>query len=926
MGTVKGKIEVNVNQEKTSASLVFTPQSPGKVWDLKNVLDLLEKEKITYGVNREDIQKALKQFGDSKKNTRSGPVARGVDPEAASLGDFHLIKKEIEPSLKSIMAQAVRKAGPPEFSEKINQEIREASYFSKEEIIGSFSEGKEGQEGTSVFGEKIPIPTELEKDSFLIGKGIVKTTRNELKTQKNGFVRLGENWADLVPFENHRWKISANEEDTALYLEFSPGVGSPQVPKAEQILEEAEKLSARGNYIDSAVINQFIADTIRSGKTAKLPLEKGEDSYIAIETDPLNIKAELVLIKGKSKGKPLSLKAVSKLINESGLKKLDSEKTKKEIMDFYRSKEGEVRLLLCEGTPPGRGKERSLNFSIPFLDQSYLELLIDKVELDDTLISRYSSIKKFPIEKIQKIAMVEKDQVIFTLSPDAKGKDGVDVFGKPVPGLKGNDPRLNLYENIEFQKGTAKAAIPGILEIGEDEDNNTYYARIREHSNAPITINISDNKMSALLSVGLASGTGFAADNTMISEALKKAGVVAGLMEESIDKAAETSGLGEVITDLVVAEGKFPLDGNRELKLLHDIDYRDKNKNYAPMKAGDKIGYLNVSTEDSEGYTVTGEPLVIEQDEDEIEIGANISQNETDELDQVELIAEKSGRLIFTGSKLFIQDTILIEGDLSPHMGKVDFPGNVMINGTVLSKAMVRAGENITIAGVVQAALVSAGGLIRVDKGIKGSQKAVLRGQIIEFDYAEEANIMAVEKIKCHKAMMRCKVQCNGFLDLNEKGTRLVGGEVKARNGMDVETIGNERGIETIIHFGQDFLIEDQISQLNRDLEKINIQINRIDEIIEKARGRADKQDVLMKARDKKVRILKGMDKKNVKIFLLREKFEEHFESSVKVRGDLFEGTQFYSHGRSLTINTRKRSVEIYFSRDNGKISERPLK
>ncbi|MDC7222908.1 MAG: FapA family protein [Spirochaetales bacterium] len=342
------------------------------------------------------------------------------------------------------------------------------------------------------------------------------------------------------------------------------------------------------------------------------------------------------------------------------------------------------------------------------------------------------------------------------------------------------------------------------------------------------------------------------------------------------------------------------------------------------LKEGEDVGFLE-SSGDSGGFTVTGEALDAEPGADSVEIGENIGEMETDEQDVLKLVAEKSGRLIFTGSKLYIQDTVLIEGDLSPHLGKIVFPGSVNITGSVLSKAMINAGEDVRVEGVVQAALVSAGRSLSISKGVKGSQKAVLRGRDLEFDYAEEATVMAVETIQCHKAMMRCQVWCNGRIESPGEGCKIVGGEIKVRDGLTAKSIGNDRGIETAIHFGQDFLVEDRIAQIVRETEKLQIQIVRIDEIIDKARGRPDKQDLLMSARDKKVRMLKILEKKNVKLFLLREKFGEHFDSHIKITGELNEGTTFYSHGRTMDITVKKRSVEIYFDKGSGKICERPL-
>ncbi len=924
MGTVKGKIDILISEDNLQVRLVFTPQSPGEVWEAQKVLDLLEKQGVIYGINRDRIHEALALFGERGEKTRSGIVAQGVGP-ATPTGEFTLNGKELDGELSRIVKLVVSKAPPPRFNVKVSPRLKGVSYVSAGETVGSLLFFGEAQEGTDVYGRKIS-PSPGRESSFLLGKGIGKTPDGDLTAEVSGIIRQGENWVDLIPFENHRWEITSSKDRSSLYLEFTPGKRTFRAPSGKDILAEArEQLDREGEFIGEDGVNAFIEETINSRKPGKLNLTMDRDSLIEFRTDYLKTEAKLFLRKGQGKGKPLSLKEVSKRVNESGLKGVDIEKTGKEIMAFYNSSDLEGELVLCQGKKPERGKDRSVNFQVKFMDDSYRELLLDKVELDPGLVAFYSSLRDFPMEKIQKLSPVEKNQKIFALSADGKGKSGIDVYGKEIPGLSGNDPILNLYENIDYRGGSGTALIDGLLEIAQDGQNNTLYARIREHTNAPIKITLSSNKMKATLSIGLPRGTGFPADRRLIEEALAKAGVKEGLLDEIIDQAAEASGLGEVVTDLIVAEGKFPMDETQEIKLLHDIDYRDKNKNSVSLKAGEDVGYL-VSSGDREGYTVTGEAVESGSGEGSLEIGENILQNKTDEQDVIKLTAGKSGRLIFTGSRLFIQDTILIEGDLSPNLGQVNFPGNVTVNGSVLSKAMINAGENISVNGVIQAALVSADKSVFIEKGIKGNGKAVVRGRKLTFDYAEESHLMAADEILCQKAMMRCRVRCNGHIQSPDGQMKIVGGEIRVRDGLAALSIGNERGIKTEIYFGQDFLVEDRIVQLVKDTEKIQAQIMRIDQIIDKARGRPDKQDLMMTARDKKVRMLKALEKKNVKIFLLREKFEEHFPSRIKISGDLHEGTVFYSHGRSLDIRVKKRSVEIYFDQKSGKILERPLK
>ncbi|MBN2625503.1 MAG: DUF342 domain-containing protein, partial [Spirochaetales bacterium] len=760
MGTVKGKIDILINEEKTQVCLDYTPRDVGENWSVQKVLDLLERSGITHGVNRDHIQKALTLFEQKKEKTQSGVVAQGINP-LVPISQFAFTPKELNPELKKILKLAVAKAGPPPFNEKVNPEVKGVGYFTAGERAGKLVLSGEMIPGTDVYGKKI-APAGGREDSFLLGKGLDKSPEGELTARVTGIVRQGENWLDLIPFEGHSWDLSVNADQSCIYLDFRPGKKIFRLPPPGEILKEArERIDRDDKFVSEERIRAFLEESVKSKKPAQLNLTAARDAVIEIRTDASLTEASLYLRKGQGEGKPLSLKEVSRRVNESGLKGVDTEKIGQEIMGFYKSPALEKEFPLCQGKKPERGKDRSINFLVHFMDDSYRELLLDKVELDPSLVSFYPSHRDLPLDKIQKLANVEKGQKIFNLSNDGKGKSGIDVYGKEIPGLSGNDPILNLYENIEYRNGGGTALISGLLEVWWDREANILQGRIREHTNAPVKVTISANKMQASISIGLPVGTGFPADRNLLEAALKSAGVVDGLLEEKIDEAAEASGLGEVVTDMVVAEGKFPLDESQELKLVHDIDFRDKSRNSVSIKAGEDVGYL-VSSGEREGFTVTGEAVESQADEGSLEIGENIEQNETDEQDVIKLTAGKSGRLIFTGNRLFIQDTVLITGDFSPNMGQLNFPGDVQVKGSVLSKAIINSGENISVNGVIQAALVSADKSVSIDKGIKGSGKAVIRGNLISFDYAEEAHLMAAEEIRCRKAMMRCEVRCNG--------------------------------------------------------------------------------------------------------------------------------------------------------------------
>ena len=78
-------------------------------------------------------------------------------------------------------------------------------------------------------------------------------------------------------------------------------------------------------------------------------------------------------------------------------------------------------------------------------------------------------------------------------------------------------------------------------------------------------------------------------------------------------------------------------------------------------------------------------------------------------------------------------------------------------------------------------------------------------------------------------------------------------------------------------------------------------------------------------ARQKKVLLMKMLDKRNLKLINLRDKFDLHVPSEIVVRETLFPGVSIESHGRLYEPKTRRTAVRLIFNEQTGHIEEKPL-
>ncbi|MDR2370677.1 MAG: FapA family protein, partial [Treponema sp.] len=296
------------------------------------------------------------------------------------------------------------------------------------------------------------------------------------------------------------------------------------------------------------------------------------------------------------------------------------------------------------------------------------------------------------------------------------------------------------------------------------------------------------------------------------------------------------------------------------------------------------------------------------------------SIRETPEGGGLRLVAARSGELVYDGKELRISGVRIIKGDAGKAAGNINFPGDIKISGKAEPGVSV-TGRNVFIAGLSEAALVSAGGRVVIAGGIKGAGKGIVRARgAIEAAFVEAAILLAVEDITVNLGCTGCNIKTNGKLTVSGKTGKLAGGVCRARRGIDVEELGGRNGLRTEISFGQDYLLKDKIDATESEIEKARAVLKKIDMRI---KGAVNNPAALGAAGSEKVKLLKALERLKLQIFTLREKFEEHCDSEVKVRGAVHPGVIIESHGRYYEINRPREAAVFYFDRETGRIKER---
>ena len=437
-------------------------------------------------------------------------------------------------------------------------------------------------------------------------------------------------------------------------------------------------------------------------------------------------------------------------------------------------------------------------------------------------------------------------------------------------------------------------------------------------------------------------GVGTDVDVDRINEEIAEAGVVHGIVPDAVLQALDAQREGRPTERLVVARGTAAIDGDggrieyrvpiasgqrSTLRADGSVDHKQQDL-FSTVKGGELLADLYPpSVEPVEGTDVGGESVAARSASPvQIEAGANVRRTEAPGDEHATFVATKAGKLEIEGNTLSVQEILVVASDIGVGSGNVRFAGSVQINGSVLPGFSVISDADVEITGAVDRALVSSGASILVGQGVIGGGKAVLRArEKIHAQFAEQAMLMSVGGVQLRSSCLRCSVKSNGKVALDMTKGDFVGGNVRAREGLEVHNLGSERGARTEVSFGQSYLVADRIEKEEAELARLKERSEEITRAIGRAERDGSAADETEEIHAEKVKLLKAVESKSFSLFTLRESFEEHTPSEVVVKGTLFPGVVFESHGRYYDIKTEKRQVVIRFNEKLGQIEEPPL-
>lgn len=727
------------------------------------------------------------------------------------------------------------------------------------------------------------------------------------------------------------WELTENPRNRRWFVSIPTGLEPAQYPTAEAIHEAAR---AKGINPHSLLSLEALGHTLEKalavpGEEYSFPavIEPSFDVRIIISPD--KTEAKLYIRKAADKT-PLDMKLISGVINNSGLRGMNAESIRNRIKEFSTSADMELTdLVLAEGTPPGRGADRELLPKVECLSDAGLAEIKQILSVFEKSKPPAESDRLFPSAEAQKIAMVTEGEIVCLLSLTDPGPDGVDVYGKPIPGLPGNDPFIQTVENVTLGPSGLKAEKTGVFLLGEKDGK--VRVRVIPYVSGSSTITVSDDKMLATVTLCSEIGAGKKLDLEMVRHAIADAGIREPADFTQISATIKLVRSTGIEKKLILARGQKPVP-----KGGFRIEWATTNpdgSHESIVQESDRILTIQSMPQGCEGFDVYGNSIpasgpgeeVPPHDETIIEKVETLEAGKTGETGKTEVIcyvAARSGELR-TGKTLSISDTRKYTGTVSAETGDMSFPGNLEITGEIKTGRTVKASGYLHITGNAEACLLSADKSVTMIGGIRGAGRGtVWAKQDITLTFAENARILAGQDISIDNYCFQCTVKTNGTLYMRGNPAVLMGGTVRASKGIEVFELGSEKPIRTSISFGQNYLVSDQIEVCEKETRTIKETIEKLNDAMKKTPAN---DPAIHDLRRRKLELLKRNDKLTVRIFTLKEQFETHVISHIRVNNTVYPGVVLESHGRYYEVREQMHHVVFIFDQTTGQITCNPI-
>lgn len=292
--------------------------------------------------------------------------------------------------------------------------------------------------------------------------------------------------------------------------------------------------------------------------------------------------------------------------------------------------------------------------------------------------------------------------------------------------------------------------------------------------------------------------------------------------------------------EYIVACGKQPEDGKNG-ELVFQVDMTNKAVYFAPedddaiasvdykkaigvpfIRSGECLCEITRPEDGIDGYDVHGKILSAK---DGVPVKITLGYGVSFSRDRRKVIAQLDGRPQYKDDKLFIDPVYEIRGDVSYETGNINFNGHVLVLGSVLDDFSIDS-KSVEIKGNVGNSFISCQEDVFIYGGVNGRNSEKMNaghiscGGNLMAKYLNDVSIEAKGDVRSSKGIVNSTIQSYGRVYAH----KIMGGEITALKGIEIDIAGSEIGTPTIFEPGVNY----RVKYYNEALTSLSWQIDSI--------------------------------------------------------------------------------------------------
>lgn len=379
---------------------------------------------------------------------------------------------------------------------------------------------------------------------------------------------------------------------------------------------------------------------------------------------------------------------------------------------------------------------------------------------------------------------------------------------------------------------------------------------------------------------------------------------------------------------VVVAEGKPAKDGddgyytyyfrkklNRKPRVLENgsVDY----KNIELFEAVEKdklIAEYHPATPGSFGYDVKGQLISPKKGKELPPLhgqGFMVSEDKKKYYSLLDGIVE----LDEEDRNLQVRNLYTVVGNVDSSTGNIDFNGDINIMGNVEAGFSVTAVGNIVIDGFCEGCHISAGKDVIIRKGCQGQNTGeIVAGGEIKGQFFESVKLVSKGDVEA-SYLLNCQLRTEGHLLVEGRKGVIIGGNIRAKNGVTCHGIGNIAEVKTILEVGIDKEDMAAYQEIGKKIDKVEAEMQTCETALHKFMeipGRDEKTSALVERLTKAVYSQKLQKKDLMKEREKQmEKMSSHQEARIIVTGITFPGTTIFINSEPYAVKEKLKNIEF---------------